>query len=319
MTTTSKAWKGKVHTDQMRVPEQSETVLGQQVVYPEKYNPKLLQTFERNIDRKKLGITSSNPFVGMDIWNCYEVSFLEKNGMPRALIAKISVPANSPRAVESKSLKLYLNSFNMETFTDVTTVRNTIKEDLSNALDTDVDVRLIPTNATVGGELFLEGICIEDILTVENIDFTYEENDELLKAQKMNADAEERPEVADMREANTSFYTHLLRSNCKVTNQPDWGTAFIHYKGGKKLDPVSFLQYIVSFRKSNHFHEEVCERIYVDLDRVLNPSELIVGCFYTRRGGIDINPIRASHKYLINELFGDLISLSSNILKLPRQ
>ncbi|NBP00991.1 MAG: NADPH-dependent 7-cyano-7-deazaguanine reductase QueF [Proteobacteria bacterium] len=219
--------------------------LGKVTGYKSTYDPSLLVREPRINNRKHLGITDEDvPFGGFDIWNAYEVSCLTNEGMPIAAIAKIVYPCKNKYIVESKSIKLYMNSFNMQKFKGsivsiLTELQDTIARDLSKLLETQ------------------------------------------------------------------RFHSALLKSNCRVTSQPDWGDVYIHYKGKYEINPTSLLQYIVSFRDECHFHEEICETIYMRLLQKFYPEELVVSCLYVRRGGIDINPTRASNYSLLDKALID--------------
>ncbi len=278
----------------------NDSLLGKASATPENYDPSLLFRIPRDENRVKYGIDSDNLiFCGYDIWNCYEVSFLTKNGLPVSRIMKLIYPANSKFLVESKSLKLYLNSFNMERFEDtlkdsVTKVRKIISDDLSALLETKVSVSLFDNNSK-------EKIPFEDIPNINNYI-------SLKKQEAIIFDTyQEAPELLESKQTNTiheySFHTDLLRSNCRVTNQPDWGDLFVRIKTRHIPDFSSIIRYLVSFRKENHFHEEVVEMIYKRFWDIFEPQELMVAAMYTRRGGIDINPIRASNKSLLDKAF----------------
>jgi len=280
--------------------------LGKVTGYKSTYDPTLLVREPRINNRKHLGITDeSAPFSGYDIWNAYEVSCLTSEGMPIAAIAKIVYPCKNKYIVESKSIKLYMNSFNMQKFNGniikvLNDLQTTIAKDLSNLLETDVKVYVRLTKA-VSDDLYYPPVFNnKDYPTLENnIDVTYihapsyTENPKLLSG----------IEISESRVQK--FHSALLKSNCRVTSQPDWGDVYIHYKGKYELNPTSLLQYIVSFRDECHFHEEICETIYMRLFKLFNPEELIVSCLYVRRGGIDINPTRASNYSLLDNALID--------------
>jgi len=275
--------------------------LGKVTGYKSTYDPSLLVREPRINNRKHLDITDENaPFGGYDIWNAYEVSCLTAEGMPIAAIAKIVYPCKNHYIVESKSIKLYMNSFNMQVFKGnmiqvLNELQNTIARDLSNLLETDVKV-YVRSAAAVSDDLYYPPVFSnKDYPTLENnIDVTmiqsksYTEDPSILSAIKI-------PESRVQR-----FHSALLKSNCRVTSQPDWGDVYIHYKGKYEINQTSLLQYIVSFRDECHFHEEICETIYMRLFRLFKPEELVVSCLYVRRGGIDINPTRASNYSLLD-------------------
>lgn len=290
------------------------THLGKTSTYKTKYDPSLLVRELRQNNRNYLGIDPNNlPFVGTDTWNCYEVSILTTLGQPVALIVKIVYPCNSKYIVESKSLKLYLNSFNMEkrgkNSREATNwVFETVRADLSKLLEVDsrhIGINIMTNHAAYDclGEHDLPHYWIKsDFITLEsdyasalqNVEFTnYSESPELL-------------EVVDSESDWTAYHSSLLRSNCRVTHQPDWGDVFIIMKKtGKTIDPISLLKYIVSFRDECHFHEEICEAIYMRLLKVLEPEQLVVRCLYTRRGGIDICPERSMNKLTLDPQLGN--------------
>lgn len=291
--------------------------LGRITGYKSTYDPSLLVREPRINNRKHLGIDDNNaPFGGYDIWNAYEVSCLTEKGMPIAAIAKIVYPAKNKYIVESKSIKLYMNSFNMQVFTGsaikiVQDLQDTIAKDLSNLLETDVKV-YVRLAAGVSDDLYYPPVFAnKDYPTLENtIDVTlinsksYVEDPNILSALPI-------PESTVQR-----FHSALLKSNCRVTSQPDWGDVYIHYKGKFHINPTSLLQYIVSFRDECHFHEEICETIYMRLFSKFQPEELVVSCLYVRRGGIDINPTRASNYSLLDKA---LIDETKYFTKTPRQ
>lgn len=260
-------------------------LLGQRVAAPKTYTPSILVAVPRIENRIAYGITDAD-FSGHDRWNCYECSFLYANGAPHYLGVVIAYSSKSWAIVESKSLKLYLNSFNMTNMGPTLSIAkqnfiDTIKNDLSELLKAMIEVETF--NA------------VSDIVRVGD-DFLYLEslvNPEVLEFKHFK----EAPEVL---EADPGGYksidvsSSLLRSNCKVTHQPDCGTIHISIRGKKVPTYESLLKYIVSFRDENHFHEEVCEMVFKRLKERFSPEFLAVNCFYTRRGGIDINPFRTS-------------------------
>jgi 7-cyano-7-deazaguanine reductase len=259
-------------------------------ITPDSVDPSLLVGIPRELNRTAYEIEEDDlPFVGIDTWNCYEFSALTNNGFPVCGVLRIIYPADSTNIVESKSLKLYLNSFNMmrcgNSVEDVVDfVCTKVYDDLVDVLDADsLEVYLLTENdmtlpAIPGGDVER----LEDYLPVTEISFDhYNEDPDIL-------------EVIDSTEEAHIYRTSVLRSNCRVTNQPDWGDVFIAISGPKTVSDESLLQYIVSMRKENHFHEEICECIYKRLYDLLEADEIFVACLYTRRGGIDINPARAS-------------------------
>jgi 7-cyano-7-deazaguanine reductase len=264
-------------------------------VTPDEVDPSLLVGVPRVLNRTAYEIDEDNlPFDGSDTWNCYEFSTLTNNGFPVSGLLRCVYPADSKCIVESKSLKLYLNSFNMmkngETIEEVIhNVEQRVERDLLEVLGTD----------WVG-----VGLLFDDADPVRPIkgDFTLVENH--VDPTKISFEHfNESPDILEVVQATDShvrqWRSAALRSNCRVTNQPDWGDVYIAIKGNKQVTPESLLQYIVSMRKENHFHEEIAECIYKRLHDLLAPEELFVACLYTRRGGIDINPARATSQSVI--------------------
>ena len=237
----------------------------------------LLNPIPRKIGRENIGWDTKNiPFSGIDIWNCYEFSFLEKSGKPFIGILRIEYPADSEFLIESKSLKLYLNSFNMAVFNNFYSSKKVIINDLQNCLKTSkIKIKLVKKNIFNLQKDFKN---IDNVETKNN--FEYEINPNLLIAKSV-------------KKQEYFLMSNLLKSNCPITNQPDCGTVYIYYLADKKqVMEESFLRYIVSYRNHNEFHEECCERILFDLVRKIQPKKIAVLCKYNRRGGIDINPIR---------------------------
>ena len=291
------------------------THLGKTSSYKSTYDKTLLVREPRQRNRTYLGIQNESlPFVGYDIWNAFEVSTLLSNGCPVSLIAKVTYNCDSEYIVESKSIKLYFNSFNMEKRAHINTIgdaiefiEDTASEDLSELLGTDVYVTCFRTNEYIVSDNLAGYPVIENEVNFgTGTEFSqYSEDANLLKV----GDVVKKP-------VSQYFSSKLLKSNCKVTSQPDWGDVYIYMKSDKLADKTSLLQYIVSFRDECHFHEEICEAIYKRLWDTFNPEELLVFCFYVRRGGIDINPIRASH---INLIDNDLIDPFKPFIRTGRQ
>jgi 7-cyano-7-deazaguanine reductase len=258
-------------------PEQSP--LGKNSAYQTQYAPELLFPIARQQKRDELGLTGTLPFFGVDIWNAYELSWLNMRGKPQVAIATFTVPADSPNIVESKSFKLYLNSFNQTRLSNTDALLALLREDLSNAFGAPVHAALtLPEDFDKLKMGELGGLLI-DRLDVE-ID-NYSPSPELLKANQDEAAVEE------------TLVSHLLKSNCLVTGQPDWGSVQIRYIG-PQIDQESLLRYLIGFREHNEFHEQCVERIFTDILRHCKPSKLAVYARYTRRGGLDINPWRAN-------------------------
>jgi len=263
-------------------------------VTPDTVDPTLLVSVPRILNRTAYEIDESNlPFVGVDAWNAYEFSTLLVNGFPVSGWLKFTYPSDSPNIVESKSVKLYLNSYNMAklvtTTDDMWQVEDKIAKDISEAVGAEVDVfvrwgDVDTVRPIVGDFISLEHYCNIGKMTFDE----YNESPNTLQVV---------PSIGRYEK----WRSYSLRSNCRVTNQPDWGDVYIHIKGERAVTPESLLKYIVSMRKENHFHEEIAECIYKRLWDLLEPEELLVTCLYTRRGGIDINPTRASNYYLLNQ------------------
>ena len=262
--------------------------LGQKTEYASQYDRTLLQPVPRALNRDGLGITQNQPFtIGADIWTAYEISWLNEKGLPQVAIADIYLNYQSQNLIESKSFKLYLNSFNQSKFADFNAVQQTMQRDLSECAQGDVTVRLNPVAVYDSQKIdHLQGDCIDE----QNIEITsYEFNADWLKDCVSDEIVEEK------------LVSHLLKSNCLITNQPDWGTLHIHYVGNK-IDHEKLLRYVVSFRQHNEFHEQCVERIFCDLIHYAKPEKLTVYARYTRRGGLDINPFRSNFENLPENL-----------------
>ena len=262
--------------------------LGQKTEYASQYDRTLLQPVPRALNRDGLGITQNQPFtIGADIWTAYEISWLNEKGLPQVAIADIYLDYQSQNLIESKSFKLYLNSFNQSKFADFTAVQQTMQRDLSECAQGYVKVRLNPVDIYDSQKIdHLQGDCIDE----QDIEITsYEFNADWLKDCVSDEIVEEK------------LVSHLLKSNCLITNQPDWGTLHIHYVGNK-IDHEKLLRYVVSFRQHNEFHEQCVERIFCDLMHYAKPEKLTVYARYTRRGGLDINPFRSNFENLPENL-----------------
>ncbi|HBD7142964.1 TPA: NADPH-dependent 7-cyano-7-deazaguanine reductase QueF [Legionella pneumophila] len=259
------------------ITNQSE--LGQSSNYDDHYNPKRLYPIPRAPKRQEINLDpNSTTFYGFDCWNHYEVSWLNSKGKPVVAMAVISYDCHSPCIIESKSLKLYFNSLNNTTFPDVETVVQTISKDLSHCIGSEVAVNVYPLSEIASQTIYaaFDGICL-DKLDIECS--VYQVMPDFL-----SISSELVEEV---------LYSDLLKSNCLVTNQPDWGSVQIIYKG-KKINHEGLLKYLISFRNHNEFHEQCIERIFADIMRFCQPESLTVYGRYTRRGGLDINPIRST-------------------------
>ena len=253
--------------------------LGKAASYCSQYAPELLFPIARADKRAELGLSGSLPFFGMDIWNAYEVSWLNLRGKPQIAIATLMVAADSPNIIESKSFKLYLNSFNQSRLADADALLALLRADLSDGFGAAVQIKLtLPEDfrqLTMGE---LDGQLL-DRLDIE-IDH-YLPDPALLRADA-NAVA-----------VKETLVSHLLKSNCLVTGQPDWGSVQIRYVGAP-IDQEGLLRYLIGFREHNEFHEQCVERIFVDILRACKPQKLAVFARYTRRGGLDINPWRSN-------------------------
>ncbi|MCY1211118.1 NADPH-dependent 7-cyano-7-deazaguanine reductase [compost metagenome] len=253
--------------------------LGQSVSYVSQYDPTLLFPIARSHNRAALNLAAGKlPFTGVDLWNAYELSWLDAKGKPRIAMATFSVPADSPNIIESKSFKLYLNSFNQTRLVNSAALRGRLERDLSAAAGAPVGLDFfLPQRFSELHMGELDGIYI-DKLDIE-ID-TYEPAPELLRIRPGDTVEE-------------TLASRLLKSNCPVTGQPDWASVQIRYRGAP-IDRESLLRYIVSFRQHAEFHEHCVERIFTDIMRACRPEQLTVYARYTRRGGLDINPWRSN-------------------------
>jgi 7-cyano-7-deazaguanine reductase len=262
----------------MNTPEQSQ--LGKPASYVDQYDASLLFPMPRAGKRSEIGVVATPPFFGADMWTVYELSWLNLRGKPQVALAYITVPCESPYIVESKSFKLYLNSFTNTRFADARDVRERIRSDISAATGSGIGIK------TIGPELFdrepiheMDGLNL-DRLDVECIHYT--PAPELLFAEF------DEPPVTE------TLTSNLLKSNCLVTGQPDWGSVQIAYSG-PAINQEGLLQYLVSYRNHNEFHEQCVERIFMDVWTRCKPIKLSVYARYTRRGGVDINPFRTSY------------------------
>jgi 7-cyano-7-deazaguanine reductase len=253
-----------------------ENPLGKTSPYPERYDPGLLFPIERAATRGEAGV-DAGMFTGYDVWNGHELGWLDQNGKPHVRRVRLVYPADSRYIVESKSLKLYFVSFGMTRFDDAETVRLTIERDVGAVLGASwLTVEILtfdhpleladPKNGLIDG---IEVVCDQ-----------YRVDPSLLRATDLAADEERE------------YLSHLLKTNCPITGQPDWATIKITTRGRRALDTEALLRYLVSFREHGGFHELCCEEIFRDLWKVLSPAALTVKCFFTRRGGLDINPAR---------------------------
>ncbi|MDC0601801.1 NADPH-dependent 7-cyano-7-deazaguanine reductase QueF [Aliiglaciecola sp.] len=255
----------------------SHLTLGKSVEYATTYTPELLQAVPRSLSRNQIGLTEALPFYGEDLWNAYELSWLNSKGKPHVAVMQCTVPFDSPNLVESKSFKMYLNSFNQTRVESVDKLNSMICEDLSRCAGAQVKVTIIlpeEFNNQVIDEL--PGHCIDDIdVTIDD----YTLNPKTL--------------VSGNDIVSETLTSNLLKSNCLITNQPDWGSVMVRYEG-PQINRESLLKYLISFRMHNEFHEQCVERIFNDIVQQCHPEKLSVYARYTRRGGLDINPFRSN-------------------------
>ena len=287
-------------------------VLGESTSYPKTYQPDTLYAIPRSMGRNEINWQQDKLAVGVDWWHAFEVSWLNNQGISQMAIARFSIPASSPNIVESKSLKLYLNSLNFTEFDNWEAVQQTIAKDLSACVGAEVGVALFELDAISSGSEsdtgFLiahpQGKCIDNALDglahkvslVEHPDASLLSSTDLLSTDHEDtaSDTEKLGAEKLSIEKEYQLYSNLLRSNCPVTNQPDWGTLSIEISTSHAIDEAKLLSYILSFRQHNGFHEQCVEQIFADLSQRYLPSKLMVRAWYTRRGGIDINPCRVS-------------------------
>ena len=259
--------------------------LGKVTEYIEIYTPTLLQAVPRSMNRAELNLTSELPFYGTDRWNGYELSWLNSKGKPQVAIMRCEVPASSPNLVESKSFKLYLNSFNQSHFDSIESVTEALTTDLSQCAGEKVKVKLFkPTEFSQMLISQLDGESIDELdIEVENyqLDTTHL--------------------IASGQQVEETLTSDLLKSNCLITNQPDWGSVLIRYQG-QKINHEGLLRYLISFRQHNEFHEQCVERIFCDIMANCKPNKLSVYARYTRRGGLDINPFRSNFEQIYSEV-----------------
>jgi len=307
-------------------PLKPQNPLGHQVDYAAEYNPQLLFTIERQSKRLELGINAELPFRGEDIWNAYEISWLNQRGLPQVALAEFRFSANSPKIIESKSFKLYLNSLNQTAFESMDTVKDSMQSDLEKAVESPVAVNLLDLSIVDSSKIHQwQGICLEQQTSAKDLQIDqYQYQPELLvldrvldprKPDSQKSDSQKSDSQKSDRQkrflpnqgyqsqpgktgtnslVNETLFSHLLKSNCLITHQPDWASLSIQYKG-QAINHQSLLAYIISFRNHNEFHEQCVERIFVDIMQRCQPQELTVYARYTRRGGLDINPWRSNH------------------------
>ena len=269
----------------MNQPEQSQ--LGKTSAYVDQYDASLLFPIPRAGKRAEIGLSASLPFLGADLWTAFELSWLNPRGKPQVALAHFTVPCETINIIESKSFKLYLNSFNNTTFADAAAVLARLRVDVNEAawrgavVQSSVGVKLIAMEHFDREPVHeLDGLSLDRL----DVDCTrYTPAPDLLRVSQ-----DDEAPVAEVLTSN------LLKSNCLVTGQPDWGSVQIRYSG-PQIDQEGLLQYLVSFRNHNEFHEQCVERIFMDIWTRCQPTQLTVYARYTRRGGLDINPFRTSH------------------------
>ena len=254
--------------------------LGQKTNYISQYDASLLFPIPRAESRAVLGVKGELPFFGCDVWTGYELSWLNEKGKPEVAVAEFTIPCESPFIIESKSFKLYLNSFNQSKFANFAAVQALLIKDLSASAGAEVSVNLQPLkNSTLLIADELKGVCIDELDVDTDVyhpfsDFLTNHSDEVVEE---------------------TLYSNLLKSNCPVTGQPDWASIFINYKG-PKINRENLLRYVISFRQHQDFHEHCVERFFLDITSRCKPESLSVYARYTRRGGLDINPFRSSER-----------------------
>ena len=258
--------------------------LGKSTDYRDTYDASLLQGVPRSLNRDPLGLHADNlPFHGADIWTLYELSWLNAKGLPQVAVGHVELSDTTVNLVESKSFKLYLNSFNQTRFADWQAVEATLARDLSACAQGEVKVSLYRLDELEGQPVaHLHGTCIDDQdIEIDNYQFS----------------ADYLQDAATGKVVEETLVSHLLKSNCLITHQPDWGSVQIQYRGAK-IDREKLLRYLVSFRHHNEFHEQCVERIFNDIQRFCQPEVLSVYARYTRRGGLDINPWRSNTDFV---------------------
>lgn len=267
-------------------PLETHGILGQSTSYPKTYAPDMLYPIPRALGRANLALPADALSIGMDWWQVFEMSWLNLHGISQVAMARLAIPATSDYIVESKSLKLYFNSLNFTEFDNQQAVKATVEKDLSACLKTDVTLEIFEVNIANSLPISApQGDCIDNALDSSD------------KKIAIVSDVDPSSLTVAHQGASDSqlqiLHSHLLRSNCPVTNQPDWGTLEIQIDS-QPIDRAGLLEYILSFRQHNGFHEQCVEQIFSDLTQVFAPKKLMVRAWYTRRGGIDINPCRVS-------------------------
>lgn len=272
------------HSKLITTPNQSD--LGKKTEYDPQYNPDKLFAIPRKLNRDQIKVPEELPFFGFDLWNHYEVSWLNQKGKPMAAIAEIMYACESPNIIESKSMKLYFNSFNNTKMQDIEMLRSIIQKDLESRIGSCVSIKLTPLMQVANERYYrgMDGHCIDGI-DIECADYTV--NPSYL--------------CTDVETVEETLFSDLLKSNCLVTNLPDWGSVQITYHG-QKINHEGLLRYIVSFRNCNDFSEQCIERIFIDIMQYCKPDKLMVYGRFTRRGGLDINPFRSTEVVVHAEL-----------------
>ncbi len=253
--------------------------LGKKVAYKATYNPELLFAIPRESKRQEIGINQPIPFVGFDLWNHYEVSWLNQKGKPIVAVASLFYSCESPNIIESKSMKLYFNSFNNTQISDTESLKRTIEQDISIRIEAPVSVNITELNTAKDERFYVSmtGVCLDHLdidCSIYTVNPTYLSTESSIVVEE-------------------TLFSNLLKANCLVTNQPDWATVQIYYKG-LKINHEGLLKYLISFRNHNEFHEQCIERIFMDIMRHCQPEKLAVYGRFTRRGGLDINAYRGT-------------------------
>ncbi len=272
-------------------PLETHGILGQSTHYPKTYAPDMLYPIPRALGRAKLALPTDALSIGMDWWQVFEMSWLNLHGISQVAMARLAIPATSDYIVESKSLKLYFNSLNFTEFDNQQAVKAAVEKDLSACLKTDVTLEIFEVNIANSLPISApQGDCIDNALdsSDKKIAIVSDVNPSSLTVAHQGA-SDSQLQI---------LHSHLLRSNCPVTNQPDWGTLEIQIDS-QPIDQAGLLEYILSFRQHNGFHEQCVEQIFSDLTQAFAPKTLMVRAWYTRRGGIDINPCRVSDVSLL--------------------
>jgi len=264
-------------------------ILGQNISYKDKYDKNLLYPISRDLGRKEINITYPLPFFGFDIWNCYEFSWLNIKGKPEVRILELIISLDSENIVESKSLKYYLNSFNNTMFQNENIVKQIIENDLNDLLKSPILVMIKKLDSYNNMSLTSFAGHNLDLIDIDGNSDNSQLNPDILQLSHDKVYVEEK------------LYSNLLKSNCLVTGQPDFASIQISYRG-RKIAHDSLLKYLISFRNHNEFHEQCVERVFNDITNICKPDELTVYARYTRRGGIDINPIRSNCALNVTEL-----------------